>query len=197
MCPDRQILSVYLDQELPSPWKEKMETHLAGCPACREQLERYGRISAILGEEPVYRPAFSAEAARERVWDALSGCTADRPRYVPVKKPTPRLWNRSVSIPLPAIAAAAALFVAVFTLALINLPAGTEISPDLTITTGIDPDVHGIVPVADMNGLLQYLGQESSADIMIIRLPESNYFMGAGEPTIIKAADYSRSTGNR
>jgi hypothetical protein len=51
------------------------------------------------------------------------------------------------------------------------------------------------IPVADMNGVIQYLGNDDTADIVIIRLPESKSFMSFGEPAIVKAADYSgRST---
>jgi hypothetical protein len=52
-------------------------------------------------------------------------------------------------------------------------------------------EVQGIVPVSDMNGVIQYLGGEDTADIVIIRLPESQRFMSSGEPAIIRAADYS------
>jgi hypothetical protein len=58
-------------------------------------------------------------------------------------------------------------------------------------------DMQGIVPVSDMNGVLQYLGNQDTADIMIIRLPESRNFSSSGEPTIIKAADYSRRRGSQ
>jgi hypothetical protein len=49
-----------------------------------------------------------------------------------------------------------------------------------------------MVPVSDMNGIMQYLGQEDTADFVIIRLPESRNFVSSGEPTLVKAADYSR-----
>ena len=54
-----------------------------------------------------------------------------------------------------------------------------------------------IVPITDLNGVLQYLGNDDSPDIMIIRLPESRSFMSSGEPAIIRAADYSGSKGPR
>jgi len=68
VCPDRQLLSVYFDGELPSPWKEKMEAHIAGCPACGRRLEEYRRASLgkVAGEGDA-----EMEAARERVWQKL------------------------------------------------------------------------------------------------------------------------------
>ena len=199
MCPDRQILSVYHDCELPSPWKEKMEAHLAGCPECRAVLAKIERFSAAMREEPVHKPEFSSEEARERVWDALvrSGgkpCPALGREFPPGRK----VWNRSVTIPLPAAVAAAAFFALAFTLALVNRPSSPNEIPDTAISAGMDLDVPDIVPVSNMNDVLQYLGQDNSGtDFMIIRLPETKSFMSAGEPAIIRAADYSRRTGNQ
>jgi anti-sigma factor RsiW len=187
MCPDRQILSVYLDGELPSPWKEEMEAHLTRCPECRAKLERYRRLSAFIADN---RRDLSAE--RERVWlklgKAVSGirCGDYGARY---------FWRQSVAVPLPALIAAAALLIATFTLAITNYTA-KKAAPavDTVAAAGISLDVQEIVPVAaDMNSFLRYLESEDSADFMIIRLPETRSFSNPGQPTIIKASDYLRS----
>jgi hypothetical protein len=44
---------------------------------------------------------------------------------------------------------------------------------------------------------MQYLGAQDNSDYMIINLPEAKNFTSAGEPLIIKAADYSRRAGAR
>jgi hypothetical protein len=199
MCPDRQILSVYHDRELPSPWKEKLEVHLAGCPECRAVLAKIEKFSAAMKEEPVYRTGSSSEEAGKRVWDALARSGgALRPSIRRDFLPRQKAWNRSVTIPLPAVAAAAVFFMLAFTLVLVNRPSIPDKIPDTVISAGMDLDVPGIVPVSNMNDVLQYLGQDNSGtDFMIIRLPESKHFMSAGEPAIIRAADYSRRTGNQ
>ncbi|MDR0710010.1 MAG: zf-HC2 domain-containing protein [Spirochaetaceae bacterium] len=187
MCPDRQILSVYLDGELPSPWKEEMEAHLIRCPECRAKLERYRRLSAFIAGD---RRDLSAE--RERVWlklgKAVSGtrCGGPGARY---------FWRQSVAVPLPAVIAAAALLVAAFTLAITNYTAKkTAPAVDTVAAAGISLDVQEIMPVAaDMNSFLRYLESEDSADFMIIRLPETRSFSNSGQPTIVKVSDYLRS----
>jgi hypothetical protein len=204
MCPNRQILSVYYDRELPSPWKEKMEVHLAACPECREALSKIEGLSAAMRENPAYRTGFSAEEAGERVWSRLvrSGGT---PHPVIRREilPRRRVWDRSVTIPLPAVVAAAALLVFAFTLILVNQPSIPNGIPDAAAFASLDldmpgVDMPGIIPVSNMNDVLQYLGQDNSGtDFMIIRLPETKHFMSAGEPAIIRAADYSRRTGNQ
>jgi hypothetical protein len=186
MCPDRQILSVFFDDELPSPWKEKMEAHLAECPQCRIRLEQYRYLSSVTAADG---PEAFMEAAGERVWQRIgegAGCRNGRRREA-------ALWRRSVSVPLPAAAAAAAvLLIASFAALGSRVPEKAAALPDSLIAAGIDLDVQEIVPASDMNGVLQFLGQDDTADIVIIRLPESRNFKSAGEPTILKAADYSR-----
>jgi acetyl-CoA acetyltransferase len=122
------------------------------------------------------------EAAKDRVWLRLQNIEA------PSRRPTPAIWRRSVSIPLPAAAAAAViLFIA---LAALLFRQNTAAFPMQDMATaGVDLDVRGIVPVSDMHGVLQYLGDQDTGDIVILRLPESRSFMSSGEPTILKAAD--------
>jgi hypothetical protein len=60
---------------------------------------------------------------------------------------------------------------------------------DNAITAGVDIEVQGVTPVADMNRLFQYLGDTDTGDIVILRLPESRNFMRSGEPRIIRAAE--------
>jgi hypothetical protein len=64
-----------------------------------------------------------------------------------------------------------------------------------------DPQLAGVemqdmTPVSDMATLLQYLGSEGSPDMVIIRLPDKT-FKNAGEPQMLRAADYSRGAGSR
>ncbi|MDR1900331.1 MAG: zf-HC2 domain-containing protein [Treponema sp.] len=182
MCPDREILSVYLDGELPSPWKEKMESHLALCARCRERLEGYRVV-----HDTVFRSMASPgamEAARERVWANLerrrgTGSCLYRDAGI---------WRRRVTVPLPAAAAAAAIFVIVLALVWIRRPAAYLREPEAAMAAEID--MGDIVPMSDLNGVLQYLGGEDTGNYVILKLPESRSFMSMGEPTILKEADY-------
>jgi hypothetical protein len=197
MCPDRQILSLYLDGELPSPWKEKLEGHLASCPGCRALVESWGRISRELRIE--------VDPARgERVWEAVSARAAAG--EVPSREsfPAPRgfslseLWRRRVSLPLPAAAAlgvAAAAFVFVFGSMGRDSPPQNPVPasglPFVSMETGgLDMEFKDIPSVGDSTGMSRYLGTTDASD-MVIHLPESRSFRSAGEPKLIRAADYS------
>ncbi|MDR2630591.1 MAG: hypothetical protein LBC60_06690 [Spirochaetaceae bacterium] len=188
MCPDRQILSLYADGELPSPWKEKLESHLPVCARCREELEAYRKLSRFLAGA---KNTDSLEAAKERVLRKLRSRGEDAlPRNL-------RLWQKNVSLPFPAAAAAAAVllfFLGFFVFRQIFL---ADPAQDKVMAAGVNLDLQGITPVSDINGILQYLGDRDTGDIVILRLPESRNFMSSGEPRILKAAElpakYSRT----
>jgi anti-sigma factor RsiW len=175
------MLSLYHDGELPSPWKEKLESHAADCSDCRERLEGLRRLSGILREAV----DFPDEPARDRVWRRLRN-------PAPARSWPQSLWSRSVRVPLPLLVAAAALILAfgVFFVGSPRAPAGANTA--LAVL-----DMQTVVPVTDLNGILQYLGNDDSGDIVIIRLPESRSFTSYGEPAIIRAADYGGGKGGR
>ncbi|AEF84648.1 conserved hypothetical protein [Treponema primitia ZAS-2] len=188
MCPDPQMLSLYFDGELPSPWKEKMEAHLGECPVCEKSLTRYRDMSKVLRDGPLQSEETETGASlaevshiKERVWLRLNtpGLTERIPLHT---------WNRSVSVPLPLIITAAAALIMAFGFFFVSsAPRGTP--PDQAVAA---VDMTTIVPISDLSGVLKLLGDESP-DIVIIRLPESRSFMSSGQPAIIRAADYSGS----
>jgi predicted anti-sigma-YlaC factor YlaD len=191
MCPDRQILSLYLDGELPSPWKEKLEAHLASCQECRNRLEQYQKLSSVLeGNRMVALPE-----TESRVWNrmisqipAQSGAASNY-----------QIWRRSVSLPVPLAAAAAAVFAVVLFLAVQGLQypnSAQEQGLSYGIAASIGTDIEDMYsmsdmpPMSDMNSVLQYLSKQESSDYVLIELPESRSFSSYGEPALLRAADY-------
>ena len=201
MCPDRQLLSVYIDGELASPWKEKMESHLAQCPQCSKLLENYRQLSPLPqgSMKHVFETAL-LEKSKERVWKNLEEKISfgiDSPRHT-------RIWERRISLPLPA-AAAAALAIIVFSVFWTMRPNRLGTTPNAILASeensiqsiGAD-EIQGyvpqeLIPATSMNEVLQYLGSREGTDILILRLPESRSFSSFGTPTVIRAADYSRT----
>ncbi|WP_461246016.1 anti-sigma factor family protein [Treponema sp. R6D11] len=192
MCPDPQLLSIYVDGELPSPWKEKMDAHLKECPACREKFENFRKIREMFSKDASAKKINESEiqSSKEKIWRNIEA----KRRFTPY----PRIWRRRISISIPA-AAAAAVIIALITMFLSgggkilnNGFAGKKANSNENIILAAEEEIPEILPAAtDLNGVLQYLGADSS-DIIILRLPESRNFSRAGEPAIIRAADYSR-----
>jgi hypothetical protein len=189
LCPDRQLLSVYFDGEMPSPWKEKMEAHIAGCPQCARHLETYRRISPGMAAAAVgdALDGGAAEAVKERVWRRLEQRTGSAV--------WPAVWRRRVAVPFPAAAAAVILFIALALVMVLKM--GPAEGSGMTLAAEADFDAPDIIPASDMEDVLQYLGSRDNGEIIILRLPESRNFVNYGEPAIVKAADYSRQTAGR
>ena len=184
MCPDRQIISLYVDGELPSPWDGKMKAHLESCEKCRSALAGYRSIKNHLSDDP--EKALSE--AQERVWQKLTA-----PALVVFREPKKAIWSRNITLPIPVAAAAALVFVAFFALVGIrSLYRPTPILQEQIAASGIGLNDNGMVNIQDMAGVLQYLSGQDNGDFMVIRLPESRTFSRVGEPALINAADYSR-----
>ena len=197
-CPDRQLLSVYFDGELPSPWKEKMEAHAAGCSRCARQLQSYrdASLKPEWSKTSVNKQAAAMNAAKERIWLKLeSGIVENSAEQALPPRRTQKLWRRRVSIPIPA--AAAILVIVTLAFLLVLRVSETAMPPGMTFVSETDFDTPGIIPVTNMEDVLQYLGDRDNSDFIILRLPESRSFVNYGEPSIVKAADYSRQTPNR
>ena len=50
-CPEKDIHSIYLDNELPKQYLEKYESHIASCPKCKMQLEQLKNIRQTLKDD--------------------------------------------------------------------------------------------------------------------------------------------------
>jgi anti-sigma factor RsiW len=202
MCPDKEILSLYIDGELPSPWKEKMDAHLVSCEKCKSHLLQYRTLRVVLEED---RFEVSAEL-KKRVWDKVISRMPgipEEPNYLPhtrrktLAKVRRVFWNRTVSLPFPAAVAAACIIITFLVIQGLG-SSGTQASGQAPgIAAGISADVQGIIPVSDMDSVLRYLSSEDMADFVIMRLPETRNFSSFGEPALIKAADYSRRSSTR
>jgi hypothetical protein len=193
VCPDRQLLSVYFDRELPSPWKEKMESHIAVCPQCAERYKTYQRIFI----NPANEENVAMLAAHDRLWQKLEQ-RSDRAAEFTHHRVWPAagnaVWRQSVSIPIPAAAAIFLVIALVFILAL--RVTGTNTASNMMLASETEFDTPGIIPM-DMEDVLKYLNSRDDGDILILHLPESRSFVDYSEPAIIRAADYSRQMPRR
>jgi hypothetical protein len=171
-----------------------MDAHLNECPSCREKFENFKKLREMFnkGESAKKISESEIQSSKEKIWRNIEA----KRRFTPY----PRIWRRRISISIPA-AAAVAVIIALITMFLSsggnilnNGFAGKKANLDekSNVILAAEEEIPGIIPAAtDLNGVLQYLGADSS-DIIILRLPESRNFARAGEPAIIRAADYSR-----
>ncbi len=106
-CPSKDLYSAYVDGEVPSPWKEKLEAHLENCAECRKIEQSYRSLKQKIINSDT--PALNLEDSFERL--------QNRKLSQKIRKETeterPNWFTRSVKIPIPAFAAAA-VFLFVF-----------------------------------------------------------------------------------
>ena len=125
-------------------------------------------------------PSEGLDEARARVWNAVS-------RNLNVER-APSTWRRSLVVPVPA-AIAAVLVVALIAAGGAGVAVGSGKQEPVAV---MQSQTVSAIPVSDMGSVLRYLeSQDSSGEILIIRLPDSSNFAYAGQPTLIKAADYN------
>ena len=105
-CPDTSLFSAYVDGEVPSPWKEKLEEHLATCEKCRAVERRYralrGAMRQISAREPAVTDEFLESSFKKLSprWEiAAEKAAAERSASAPT------VSRRSVTIPWAALAA--------------------------------------------------------------------------------------------
>lgn len=123
------------------------------------------------------------DSAKGRIWENLSALE------VREKETVYHNWNRAVSLPLPAAIAAGLViaFMAAFVGAVVLRPA----VPNINTIAGLE--AQSVIPSSDIARIIEYLdAQENPANMVIIQLPESQNFVSSGEPTLIRAADYTR-----
>jgi anti-sigma factor RsiW len=176
MCPDKELLSAYRDNELDEESNRRIHAHLDGCSHCTWELAGLSALSEALtarsrGDE------LAEEAARIRVWQGIMR-RRDRRRYMP-------LFLRNLRMPIPAL-----LFVAVMSMALgagamAYLTEGGSAVADAGMPT-IPEDIN----VNNVEELLGYLRKSESEVNITIQLPDEPLFIVVGEPQLLHAAEY-------
>lgn len=109
-CPDADLYSAFVDGEVPSPWKEKLESHLASCPSCEKQANRYKRLHELISNGGASPTALDLEASYARLCARRSAVVASMGAREAVRIPE---WVHS-SVRMPVMALAALLVAAVF-----------------------------------------------------------------------------------
>ena len=181
MCPDRDIISAYLDGEIEAPWDSAIAEHLASCPACTLLHARLAETRRILKEEQL--PDW--HAPMEHVRKALRAYTPPPHRGVPV-------WERRVSISLPVATLAAALVLFLGAMLLV-----TQLRPRvglvrITKAPAGGTEIQIAAPISELETLLKSVGADDTAREDVILLPKNMRLLPVGAPRMGKAAGFPK-----
>jgi anti-sigma-K factor RskA len=182
MCPEREILSAYVDGELSKEETQAVTVHLKGCPHCARVVSRYRKVQGQLRDETI--DAFFQESDIESIKHRIA---IELERYQRTPHP---FWHRKVGIPWVAAAASFAFILGgIFSYALLRPKSLASMSfleshPSLNVT----------INVKNMKQLLDILNSQQGIREITIQLPESPQFEFRSEPVFIRASEYNRST---
>ena len=112
-CPNKDLLSAYIDGELTFPWKETIERHLQDCEVCHKVYAQYATVDRYMQE-------LAAEASLDTA-ASFEKLLVKRNTVLQNKLANPkRRWGVSIAeqwffssirVPVPAAAAAILVFV--------------------------------------------------------------------------------------
>ncbi len=175
MCPDKSLLSAYVDGELDPVWKGKIDAHIRTCSACQAVLNKYGALETLLRT--------AGEGIRSERMDEVLEAVLSSGRH------RQRIWKQSFSIPAPIALAAAALFMILGALFFSIIENGSRASsPFYEISSS---GSHGTYTSKNLTPFADLASQEEDSDL-VISLPETGGFSVSGEPRFLLATEYRR-----
>jgi hypothetical protein len=201
MCPEKHILSVYFDGELPAPFKARLDSHVEACTTCRATLASFTAMSAGVSDVvdvaggAVDSSAFddAMSKAKARIRERLTGEQGKNVRsfgFVSVLR-------RSVRVPFPIAAAASALIVFAFGVLFFsfgklstagqmkNANRSDVIVDSFPFESFVIPE--GAVSISDLSSYFD----KTDADMFDISLPpEIRNFNSYGDPNRLPTAAY-------
>lgn len=171
MCPDETLLTAYVDDEVPSPWKERIEMHLDQCERCRDRVAQYRALRATLKVADAIDDARLQEVA-QRIQVSLDDRLvnlARAPRRNAVLERYPHLAmfsSRRISVPLPLLAASLLLLVFFAGLAFGLFGWRRNVGQALALSTKLPAATS-----ANIESLVSTLSQTDSSQFVTIRAP--------------------------
>lgn len=183
MCPDDALLSAFVDGEIPSPWKERMESHVAGCAACSRKVGGMRALGASLRALETGTETAILSAAKARIGASIDFGMAGRPTGRGIAERVLYFWSRRVALPMPALAAGllAIVFFAGLTFGIIT-PFAKASRLMASASTVISPDS------ATLEMMAQYMKQSSVQPVMI-EMPKESEFSQLGNPVVMTSFD--------
>jgi predicted anti-sigma-YlaC factor YlaD len=180
MCPDREILSAYLDGEVRSTWEGAIAEHVALCESCRAVLDSLQTVRRSLRGAP----DVPWEHAMERVRLGLLVSKPPASRKIAV-------WRKQVALPVPVAVLAAALLLTLG-VAVAVLAARTSFGYVRVTRAPSGTEFQFAVPYDKVESLLKSVGGTDSSVESVMTLPKNVNLVPVGEPKMIKAADVPR-----
>lgn len=215
-CPDRRMILLYADNELGSPWNERVSSHIRNCSTCKAIIQNYASLSQRLqsldstGEAIVLQQMALWQVPSAPPVFVTSSTTLPSAARILLSR-IRSLWRTNVSLPLPVLAASAMALIGVWILASPaipgrqspgSIPLAKASSSSISPGSAMSPVTFHSGQVAYMPTLVAFLPSSSSGDFaaivrslqsqagdsVMILLPESASVPTSGEPVLMSAS---------
>lgn len=155
--PDSELLSAYLDNELPENETIGLQSHLQHCDLCREEFARLQRISRVIRKLPVSR--VDSDAAYRELQQKISS----RQAAEQAAKPTARRKAVHHSVHHWGKPVAAALMLLLLTAGIIFFTMQPQDGRDLLMAGVVEQEIDNSVAEQEFNEMIK--GYDQLQDI--------------------------------
>jgi anti-sigma factor RsiW len=181
MCPDDQLLSTFVDDEIPSPWKERVELHIGKCARCSEKVESIRILSRSLLALDDAHDIQVLESAKLRIAASIDLNSAPRRETrTGIVQRILALWSQRIQLPMPFVAVGllAFVFLVGMTLGVFNpLSKNTD---TLAATSKVLAS-----HATTLETLVRYLESQNSTQAVTIKMPGEAWFGQPGNPVLV------------
>ncbi|WP_028973728.1 anti-sigma factor family protein [Spirochaeta cellobiosiphila] len=178
MCPDKTLLSAYLDNEVPTPWDHQIKEHIDSCPECKQEYLSLKNLKVLMSEDN----------------EALTMKEPDMDRFNDIVRSSPKrgmFWHKSINIPAPLVTVAAA---ALFALGGINfwngMNSSAQNSGDLLNNLSMNANVQDVDLALELMEAEQGLNSKNTMEIPT-DMPIKTY----GNPEFLRSASFKGNSG--
>ncbi len=195
MCPEPGLISSWVDGEVPSPWRERLQAHLEVCPSCSARAKAYQGLSGDLALDGAEEAVLARIEARlgSRLGPRLDPSPEAGEGLSPAGHPASPLWRRGLVVPLPLAAVAALAVVFLLGLTATNLLGRSRPAVQTIAATELVPQS---ASSGSMEALVRYLEAQNAQVNLTIQLPSGATFSSSGKPVVMKAEAASLPASN-
>ncbi len=180
MCPDRELISAFFDDETNERWSSELKEHIENCTECSVNYKKVKELSISLrsinvpGENEIRSRVYSAVERRRAVFN------------------TEPFWKRHVEISYPALMGAAAVVAVLCAAMLIGLTRFSGQQQYIVEEIKEEPLPINVQLISIEDAAAYLLSDDSGFDVLIT-IPSAKGLSVSGEPQLIREADYKRS----
>ncbi len=169
MCPDKELLSAFIDNEIEDRFSTIIKNHITACGKCRDVILTLESVQSLC------RSDITGEKITEsgkKVWSRIESSIANNLKT--------DFWNRKITVPYPVMAAAALLIFTISTILSFYLLTGKNYESRFNFSEAVTINKEEDFKLFERDQTLE----------VDLNLPENTVFMISGTPKLIREVDY-------